>query len=195
MRERGCVCRRYAGCGGGQRGQPPAGVWVSEPGGACVSVCQRVRVGVCASTLSDPFWSTLPGNNFFFWGGGADCPSFPALSNSKATSLAARSTRGKTLKILGSPSPHHTRHTPTSPKTKAAACPGWTPPPLNTPPMGGCVGCFFFGGGGQPRGSPPRAYPSPRAPPLIHPSPPPPSPMPFPTLPKFLSPFKLRYRL
>lgn len=180
--------------GGGSGDSPPPGFGCPSRGER-VCPCASVSAWGCVPAHSlTPFGLLYLGIIFFFGGGGADCPSFPALSNSKATSLAARSTRGKTLKILGSPSPHHTRHTPTSPKTKAAACPGWTPPPLNTPPMGGCVG-FFFWGGGQPRGSPPRAYPSPRAPPLIHPSPPPPPPMPFPTLPKFLSPFKLRYRL
>lgn len=113
---------------GGSGASPPPGFGCPSQGGACVCVC--------ASTLSSPSWSALPGN--ILYGAGVDSPSFPALHKSWATCLEARKARGKKksrTKILGSPPP--------PPKSKAQSNSlswvGAPPAPRTLRPWGVCL--------------------------------------------------------
>lgn len=112
------MCVRCAGCGG-EQGQHPIEVWVSEPGG---SMCVRACVRLCVpATLSDLSWSALPGKIF---SRGTDSPSSSQLPGNIFSSTK------------------HEQKTPENPwfslsthrKTKQQPALGRGPPPSPTAP-------------------------------------------------------------
>lgn len=139
MRERGCVCRRYAGCGGEWGSAPPGfgcpsrGGW----GGACVRVCVCVYVCVPPHSLTPPALLYL--EIFFRGGGGLTGHPFQSFTTPRRHLLQhepggkKKNKPNPNLKILGSPSPPPAKQSSSLPRV------GWGGPPLPRihPPMVG----------------------------------------------------------